>query len=284
MHNQKPQALRLNGRPYYTLTSYAPVAVEAVVPYVSDDDVERVVIERARQLGGTRRSLFDPDWVRAHFPEAKERGVADVYAHARAQLEEEAQGVAHDQAFTRASHELAKRLCQEVSPEDVKSELRALLQRYPLSAGGSVEEQLRRSGLSWQDLAPALEDEAREVAECGAALDAYARELHLTVTEEDFARFLDVQPDQVDELVASAKNRGTYDTLYRLTLRNKAGQHLLDRSKCTYHHQTRQEAEAARARRQRGAASGPAPRSQKPGGASGGKASAPPSPPNLSLV
>lgn len=268
MRQQKPQPLMLDGKHYYTLSSYEPVSLKVTVSYVTDEEVDKALAQKVASKGGTAHDTFNSQWIRAHFKGAS--SPAELRHGVRGELEQEAEAAAHDQAFNEAAKLLAKRLLQEVPDESIDREAMNLAERYyDGGAGISLRELIESSPYSWDDIAPMLRANAREIAECDAALDAYAREKHLRVTFDDFANYLGISLKDCGQMLAEARQRGTYSILRDATLRDKAGRYLLNQSKCEYHHQTRREAEAARAGRM---------------GPRKGRPRKQPKPPRLSLV
>lgn len=268
MRQQKPQPLMLDGKPYYTLSSYEPVSLKVTISYVSDEDVDKALAQKVAGQGGTAHDCFNSQWIKAHFRGAT--SPAELRHGVRGELEQEAEAEAHDQAFNEAARLLAQRLLQEVPDDRIDEEAMALAERYyETRAGFSLRDLVESSPYSWDDIMPILRANAREVAECDAALDAYAREKHLRVTFDDISNYLGISLKDCAEMLAQARERGTYGTIRDATLRDKAGNYLLTQSKCEYHRQTRREAEAARLGRT---------------GARKGRPRKQPKPPRLNLV
>ena len=64
---QKPAPLMVGNKAYYSLTSYDPVEVEVIVPFITDEEVELALGSLLEDEGGTVENLSDPDWIAKHF-------------------------------------------------------------------------------------------------------------------------------------------------------------------------------------------------------------------------
>ena len=85
-------------------------------------------------------------------------------------------------------------------------------------------------------------------AEQEAALDAYAREKKLTVSEEEFGHLLGIPAGQMDEVINQANAAGQYSDLKDAALHAKAAQSVVAEANCTYRHETEAEARVRVAR------------------------------------
>ena len=114
---QKPAPLMIGNKAYYTLTSYDPVEVEVIVPFITDEEVELALGSLLEDEGGTVENLSDPDWIAKHFEGL--RSTDELHRVLRARLREMNAQFAEDQKRDKCMVALAERLGQSVPPEHV---------------------------------------------------------------------------------------------------------------------------------------------------------------------
>ena len=105
---QKPAPLMVGNKAYYTLTSYDPVEVEVIVPFITDEEVELALGSLLEDEGGTVENLSDPDWIAKHFEGL--RSTDELHRVLRARLREMNARFAEDQKRDKCMVALAERL------------------------------------------------------------------------------------------------------------------------------------------------------------------------------
>lgn len=261
---EKPQPLMLGDKAHYTLTSYDPVSITVQVPFVTEDDVEFALDTVLTRLGATRDNLSDSAWLAENF-----QGITDadtLRQVIRSQVSDMNARFAEQQKVDGAVSALTERLQQAIPPAHLARYRRGVqvsFEQQLASEGMTVDQFLTRSGASRAELEQMFDHQAKVAAEQEAALDAYAREKKLTVSEEEFGHLLGIPASEMDNVVSQAKAAGQYDDLKNAALHAKAAQSVVAEANCTYHHETEAEAHvrvqrAARMREQyeRGAAAG----------------------------
>lgn len=241
----KPQPFMVDGKAYYTLSSYDPVSITVNVPYTTDEDVDYTLDAAVAQAGGTAQSLQDPAWISAHFG-----GVGDVgqlRAAIRNQVDAINREVAEESKPTRCAEALAGRLNQSVPERDVEQVREGLEQAFVIrlsQEGLTLDQFLARTGGRRQDVDEMFSEQARELAEQQAAIDAYATKLKIQASDEEMPGLLGIDQQQFDSLAAEARTRGGYEELKDAATRNKAISRVVAECRCTYHHETPDEAHA----------------------------------------
>ncbi len=261
---EKPQPLMLGDKAHYTLTSYDPVTITVQVPFTTDEDVEFALDTVLQRMGATPEKLSDSAWLAEHF-----QGISDadtLRQVIRSQVADMNARFAEQQKVDSAVSQLAKRLQQAIPAAHLaryRQGVQMSFEQQLASEGMTVDQFLTRSGASRAELEQMFDHQAKVAAEQEAALDAYAREKKLTVSEEEFGHLLGIPAGQIDEMVSQAKAAGQYGDLKDAALHAKAAQSVVAEANCTYHHETEAEAHvrvqrAARMREQyeRGAAAG----------------------------
>ena len=117
MEMVKPEPLVIDGRPYYTLTSYEPVTVEVDVHDITEEDVEQAMAFAIAQNGGGPDRLNDDAWIRDKFEGM--HGAAELKSTIRSEMEAANQEMMEGQVAVACASELAKRLVQRVTAEQV---------------------------------------------------------------------------------------------------------------------------------------------------------------------
>lgn len=240
---QKPQPLMLGDKAHYTLTSYDPVSIEVEVPFTTEEDVDLALDSMLARMGGTRDNLSDPAWVTEHF-----QGISDVAGLRRAvrsQVEDMAAQMAESQKVNRAVAALAKRLQQAVPAMHLaryRQGVQMSFEQQLASEGMTIDDFLLRSGASRAELDTMFDHQAKAAAEQDAALDAYAHQKKLSVTEEEFGRLLGVPSSDMEEMIGQARAAGQYADLRDAALHAKAAQSVVAECACTYRHESEAEA------------------------------------------
>lgn len=239
---EKPQPLMVDGRPHFTLSSYAPVSITLSVPALIDEFVESTIDSILAGLDAGREKLEDSDWVH----ETLQCDSAEQFRQiVRGHLKELNDQVRDENRKQLAVEELSLRLQQSV-PESYLERARLFVQenleRQLAYEGRTIGEFARDNGLSTMDLDAWLNNEARAAAEQQAALGAYAREKKLTVDDSELGDLLGLPEEGMEEYIELAKEDGTYDVTIDAALAEKAARAVADEAKCTYHYETEEEA------------------------------------------
>ena len=240
---QRPQPLMVDGKPFYTLSSYEPVSVTISIPYTTRQDMEFALELACHARGGTPEDLRDPAWVKRNFdmdsPDELRLMLRSFLADSNARA-------ARSELPTLCARELATRLEQSVLKADVARARHALradfLQRLR-DDGHTLEEFLDSTAASEQQLDDMFDREAKATAEEAAALDAFAQRRLVHVEYEELPDLLGMSKHETELAVAEARAAGNYADLRAMARRNKALRIVLDECQCTYRYET--EAEAA---------------------------------------
>lgn len=255
----KPQPLVMGGKAYYTLSSYDPVSVEVHVTSVTDDDVSLILGDIARQAGVPVEKLSDDAWVRENIPGVS--GADDLRSRVRAEIQQANAEAAEDEKTRRCLEALAERLGQSVPPEQVRQLQQALvgqLEAGLAARGRTLEWYAAQMGGSRAMLEDAFAQEAQEMAEQEAALDAYAREKKLSVDDSEYPELLGLDAKSAQKLMDQAKAQGHAAELRDGALRVKAQRAVVGEASCTYVQETPAEA-AQRLEQLRSRAAAPSP-------------------------
>lgn len=240
---EKPAPLMIGDKAYYNLTSYDPVTIEVEVPSVTDFDVELAVASLVQEMGGTMTDLLRPDWVAEHFDGVA--NVAELREQVRGEITQMNIALTDEQKTMKCLEELAKRLRQSVPPAHVARAREGVKYAYEqqLAAEGLTMEQFcARTGMRPADVEQMYDQQALASCEQNAALDAYAREKKLTVSEEEFGPLLGIPVDQVDATIEQVRAAGQYEQMKDAALHAKAAQAVVAECSCTYRHETPEEA------------------------------------------
>lgn len=249
---QKPQPLMLGDKAHYTLTSYDPVSIEVRVPFTSPEDVDLALSAVLMQTGASPDQLNDPAWLAEHF-----EGISDLQTLReviRSEVSEMNARFAEQQKVGLAVTELIKRLQQSVPAEHLaryRRDVQMSFEQQIASEGMTVDQFLMRTGTTRSQLEKMFDQQAKQAAEGDAALDAYAREKKLTVTEDELGHLLGIPDTEIDEVIAQVKAAGQLGNMKDAALRAKAAQTLVAECSCTYVHETEAEAHARVAQAQR---------------------------------
>ena len=269
----------VDGRPYYTLSSYDPVQIEIYIPQVTDEDVNLALETMVERIGGTLRDLDDPQWLQAHF-----RGAHDLdqlRSVVRSQVSAANNLAIKDELISQSLAALARRLVQRVPDEAVEATRKQIRDQ--------AEEQLKRQGHSLDEhagsdtpLADLMEAEALAAAEQEAALEAFVNKRRIEVGDDELPGLLGSDEESAKNVVESARKAGKLDELRAYAVKNKACQQVVSEARITWHHETDHEA-AERAAQMRAARSARTPHAPNPetdeGNGAGG-----PGKPNFKLV
>ena len=237
---QKPAPMMVNGRPIYTLTSYDPVSVEVTVPKTTDEEVELMMGQVLAQHGADPQKLLDAAWIAQEFPGAQ--SADDLRQAIRMQLEDMSSQNAEQEKPQRCAEELAKRLCQSVPASEVaivKQDMMAQFEQEARQSGPGYDEFLAANRIAVEQL---FEEQAKAVAEQDAALDAFARNAKLEVDTSEYPQLLGIPANQLDPLLEQLRAAGQMASIQEAALRAKAMRVLVSQCKCTYHHETDEEA------------------------------------------
>jgi hypothetical protein len=86
--------------------------------------------------------------------------------------------------------------------------------------------------------------QAQQMCEGDAALSAYAHEKKLKADEQEYARLLGMEPDQMKQVIEQARAAGQSDALHEAALQAKAAQIVVAECSCSYRHETPEQAKA----------------------------------------
>lgn len=240
---QKPQPLMLGDKAHYTLSSYDPVEVVVDIPFTTDEDVTFALATVLERMGATRENLSDSAWLAEHF-----QGITsqeELVTVIRAQITDMNAQVAEQQKVGLAVEKLTERLQQAIPTMLLARYRQAVEMRFQqqLAAEGmTVDQFMANSGASRADINEMLDAQATQVAEQEAALDAYAREKKLAVSEDEYGPLLGIPASDIEGVIKQAKGSGQFEQLKDAALHAKAAQAVAAECSCTYHHETEAEA------------------------------------------
>lgn len=239
----KPEPLIIGGRAHFTLTSYDPVDLTILVPYVTDEEIEYACQATVFQAGGTAQDVHNDIWIASHF---EGTGGYDGLRQAVAnQLREMSAEMAEEEKVSQASSELAERLVQRV-PDQLVEQAREYTAQALLmgaaEAGISKDEYLRQIGMTPAMFDNFVDYQARAAAEGEAAVDAWIANRKLTISDEEIPRYLGVMPSDAERLIAQAKAMGQLQDIRDAALRSKALEIIVAEAHCTYEHETKAQA------------------------------------------
>jgi hypothetical protein len=260
MNIQKPQPLMVDGKAYYTLTSYDPVEIEVYVPSATDDDVEMMLDTLLRSAGAGREVLSDANWLKQHFGTDD---LGDIREAVRTQVIDGSYESVDRQRQTLCAEALAERLGQSVPPAqlaEVRRSIETSLRAQIQASGMRLDDFLAQMGTTQVGLDSTLDEQARSVAEQDAALGAFAQARKLTVEEGDYPRLLHMPASQCQALVEQAKAIGQEEQIRDSALHNHALEVVVAECVTHYHYETpeeaRERAAQMRAMGRRGGAAG----------------------------
>ena len=241
---EKPLPMQIGDRYLYTLSSYEPVEVEVTVPYITDLDVDMAIEGIIAQAGGTKEDIND-QWIaeKLNGVESVEQLKEEIYA----QLKDMQSHFVEEEKQTEAVSKLAGRLQQQVPAGDI-AVMRNNLQN-------AFEQQLKRDGITKEQFEQTLDNsgdfmdmvlgsQAKQICEQGAALDAYVSEKKIEIEDSEIPAMLGMPGEAGAEVLEQARKAGDFDYLKQQALRTKAARIVVAEATCSYHHETKEEAEA----------------------------------------
>jgi hypothetical protein len=235
----RPLPFTVDGRPYYTLSSYDPVRIEVYVPKVTDEDVSYALDGMVRDLGGTVADLDDPQWLQAHFHGARDLG--QLRSAVRSQVSASNNLAVRDQVISQTLAALAARLVQRVPADAVertREQIRAQADARLRERGRSLDE--HEGGSS--PLSDLIDEEALAATEQAAALEALATKRALEVADDELPDLLGADPESARRVVERAREAGTLDDVRRLAVRNKACRLAVSEASVEWHRESDREA------------------------------------------
>lgn len=242
---EKPAPLMIGNKAFYSLTSYDPVEIEVEVPLTTEFDIELALDASLEYAGFDREKLKDTAWVAERFNGATNLG--EVRANIREELEQMNASMAEQQKMGKALDALKARLGQSVPEQHVAAMRQMVEMRFMqqlADEGTDLKSFMDANGMSQISLNAMFDQQAQDVAESEAALDAFARERKLKVSEGELGHLLSLPPNEAHEVIESARSAGHYSQLEESALRSKAASIVLAECSCTYRHETAAEAEA----------------------------------------
>lgn len=248
----KPQPFMVGDKAYYTLSSYDPVSITVNVPYTTDADIQYTLNAAVAQAGGTAQSLSDPAWIGAHFDGVD--NVDQLRGAIRSEVDAVNRQVAEESKPTLCAEALAERLNQAVPERDIEQVRDGLEQAFVIrlsQEGLTLDQFLAQTGGRRSDMDGMFSEQARELAEQQAAIDAYASKLKIQATEDEIPGLLGLNEEQFSQIASQARAQGGYERLREAATRNKAISRVVSECHCTYHHETADEAKARMSELQR---------------------------------
>lgn len=236
---QKPEPLILGNKAMYTLTSYDPVEVEVTVPAVTEEEIDMAIEHMVAEAGGTEKDLDNDAWVAEKFP-----GVAskDAFrAQMRSTLSSMNTRMAEEQKEQKCIEAITERLCQSVPKsfvDDLIEDMRLSFAHEAIESGMEPDKFLASMGLNEQAFEAMIGEQAKTISEQNAALDAYASEKKLKVSDDEIVRYMRVPADKVEEFFEEAKAAKQLDRLRDAAVRSKAVNSIVAECSCTYNHET----------------------------------------------
>ena len=245
MSIEKPLPLMVGNKAYYSLTSYDPVEITVDVPYTLDEDVDYVLSMTLRAMGGSLANLSDPAWVSENFEGLSTE--SQVRDGMRRELEMMNMQMAEQQKLGRCIEALAGRLAQSIPPqhlERAREEVRMRFTQQLQSDGLTPGQFMQRTHTTPAQLDAMFDRQAQQMCEGDAALSAYAHEKKLKADEQEYARLLGMEPDQMKQVIEQARAAGQSDALHEAALQAKAAQIVVAECSCSYRHETPEQAKA----------------------------------------
>lgn len=245
MSIEKPLPLMVGNKAYYSLTSYDPVEITVDVPYTLDEDVDYVLSMTLKEMGGSLANLSDPAWVSENFEGLSTE--SQVRAAMRRELEMMNMQMAEQQKLGRCIEALAARLAQSIPPqhlERAREEVRMRFTQQLQSDGLTPGQFMQRTHTTAAQLDAMFDRQAQQMCEGDAALAAYAHEKKLKVDEQEYARLLGMEPEEMKKVIEQARAAGQSDDLHEAALQAKAAQIVVAECSCSYRHETPEQAKA----------------------------------------
>lgn len=244
MQTHKPGPLMMDGKAYYTLSSYDPVSIEIYVPYITDAQVDHELREWVESAGGDANSLRRPQWLRSRFGCTT---LGMLRSKVKNELEEARNEALNAHAGEQAARELARRLQQHVPASVVDEECDRLITNFTNDAGAgmqTLDDIVHSTGVTKQQLRALFREKAQEIAEQDAALLAYATAKHIRVSDADIAAYLGINLEVWERMAVQARERGSYEKVAKAALLSKTQAMVISSAARTVHRQTKEEAEA----------------------------------------
>lgn len=226
MEMVKPEPLVIDGRPYYTLTSYEPVTVEVDVHDITEEDVEQAMAFAIAQNGGGPDRLNDDAWIRDKFEGM--HGAAELKSTIRSEMEAANQEMMEGQVAVACASELAKRLVQRVTAEQVAAIRQDIEQSFEVTLaeqGATIDLVLAQTGGSRAELDAMFDKQATQTAEQEAAVSAWAQKMGVTVSDDELAL-----------MIGGPVPAGQEEKLRAMAIQSRAMHMIMDECSCTYTH------------------------------------------------
>lgn len=242
---EKPAPLMIGNKAFYSLSSCDPVEIQLEVPLTTDFDVELALEAALSREGGTRENLSDSAWIAEHFDGVD--NADELRKGIREQLSQVNSNMAEQQKMGKAVAGLAQRLGQSVPEQHIAMMRQMVEMRFAqqLQADGiDLNTFMKTTGMTQASIDAMFDSQAKEMAEGEAALDAFARERKLKITEDEIGPLLNLSPDEAKDIIERARSAAQYSELESSALHAKAASIVVAECSCTYHHETVEEAEA----------------------------------------
>ncbi len=242
----KPQPMKVGDSYVYTLSSYEPVEATIKVPLIDDEEIQMGARALLAQAGQSLETVTD-EWIAENMSGITTK--VDLLKAIGEQLAYLNDEFTKEQKANACMKELIGRLEQQVAPEQVEELFAALHQDYvsQLSQEGMTEEDLLKTLEGGQEIVDAaIRQEASDIAAYDAALDAYVKHTELTLEDKDLPEILNQAPEQVEEMLAAAKEAGVYEKVLANALRAKGLYQILNEMTVVYEYETPEEAEQRR--------------------------------------
>ncbi|MGI6754696.1 MAG: hypothetical protein ACOX4F_01600 [Atopobiaceae bacterium] len=232
----KPLPFVIDGKPYYTLSSYEPLSFEVFVPQVTEEDVSLALEEMVRAIGGSPENLNDIQWLQAHFQGAHDleqlRGVI------RSQLNVDNNLEVRNAIISKTLDALSTRLSQEPLPQEVeaaRTKVKNMALTHLQERGATMSEDMEKG------IDTLVDQQAVQVATQEAALLAYAVKHEMSVEPDELPNLLEMDEDTYQELVENA-SPGELDELTTQALRSKALNTIVREAHISWHYESDREA------------------------------------------
>lgn len=245
MSIEKPLPLMVGNKAYYSLTSYDPVEITVDVPHTLDEDVDYVLSMTLQEMGGSMASLSDPAWVAEKFEGLSTEN--EVREAMRRELDMMNMQMAEQQKLGRCIEVLASRLAQSIPPQFLaraREEVQMRFTQQLQSDGMTPGQFMQRTHTTAAQLEAMFDRQAQQMMEGDAALAAYAHEKKLKVDEQEYARLLGMEPEEMQKVIEQTRAAGQSDELHEAALMAKAAQIVVAECSCSYRHETPEQAKA----------------------------------------
>ena len=176
------------------------------------------------------------EWVKSSVPGAN--SVEELRENVRKQMETKSGAYSRSALYELCAAELATRLEGGIPDEEFERGILAAQQEFNAQVQKektTKEEYLAAHGMTEEQLSVQLMAQARSMVSQGRALEAMARHLGLTITDDDInASFGEVTPAQARNFRKAYEDAGKGDELKRMALCGKALDHVVKTAKITY--------------------------------------------------